>query len=384
MEQAVKIERKKLRSGYTTGSCAAGAAKAAAQLLLTGKAPATVALMTPKGVPLTLDVADWALDENSALCAVRKDSGDDPDITNGVLVYAKVSKENNGIVIDGGEGIGRVTKPGLNQPVGNAAINTIPRQMITDACIDMAKSLGYQGGFRIIISIPGGESLAKKTFNPRLGIEGGLSIIGTTGIVEPMSNAALIDTIKLELNVLAASGVKEVLLSPGNYGEAFCRDVLGLNIKHLVMCSNYIGLAIEAAANKGFQKILLVGHIGKMVKLGIGMLNTHSSVGDGRMETLAACAIESGADLPVLQALLGCVTTDAALYVLTRAKILDNTMNALKHRIQSTLNKLVPDHVEIGFVCFTSDEHLHGVLTASENAQALMAHWEIAKKINHD
>ncbi|NLZ89485.1 MAG: cobalamin biosynthesis protein CbiD [Clostridiales bacterium] len=382
MEQG-STERKKLRSGYTTGSCAAGAAKAAVQLLLTGKAPASVALMTPKGVPLNLDVADWALEGDSATCAIRKDSGDDPDITNGVLVYAKVSKREGDILIDGGAGIGRVTKPGLNQPVGQAAINTVPRRMIAEACRDMAAQQGYQGGFQVIISIPGGEELAKNTFNPRLGIEGGLSIIGTTGIVEPMSNAALVDTIRLELNVLATSGVKAVLLSPGNYGETFCRDVLGLDAQHLVLCSNFIGLAVEAAVEKGFEQILLVGHIGKMVKLGIGMLNTHSNVGDGRMETLAACGIEAGVELPVLQALLSCATTDAALYVLHEANCLEKTMDALKRRIQNTLSRMVPDGVKLGFICFTSDARFQGILTESDNAQRLMENFKTKGEAKH-
>lgn len=382
MEQG-STERKKLRSGYTTGSCAAGAAKAAVQLLLTGKAPASVALMTPKGVPLNLDVADWVLEGDSATCAIRKDSGDDPDITNGVLVYAKVSKREGDILIDGGEGIGRVTKPGLNQPVGQAAINTVPRQMIAQACRDMAAQHGYQGGFQVIISIPGGEELAKKTFNPRLGIEGGLSVIGTTGIVEPMSNAALVDTIRLELNVLAASGAKAVLLSPGNYGETFCRDMLSLDVQHLVLCSNFIGLAVEAAVEKGFEQILLVGHIGKMVKLGIGMLNTHSNVGDGRMETLAACGIEAGVELPVLQALLSCATTDAALYVLHEVNCLEKTMNALKRRIQNTLSRKAPDGVELGFVCFTLDARFQGILTENDNAQHLMENFKTKGEAKH-
>ena len=382
MEQG-STERKKLRSGYTTGSCAAGAAKAAVQLLLTGKAPASVALMTPKGVPLNLDVADWALEGDSATCAIRKDSGDDPDITNGVLVYAKVSKREGDILIDGGAGIGRVTKPGLNQPVGQAAINTVPRRMIAEACRDMAAQQGYQGGFQVIISIPGGEELAKKTFNPRLGIEGGLSVIGTTGIVEPMSNAALVDTIRLELNVLAASGAKAVLLSPGNYGETFCRDILSLDVQHLVLCSNFIGLAVEAAVEKGFEQILLVGHIGKMVKLGIGMLNTHSNVGDGRMETLAACGIEAGVEMPVLQALLSCATTDAALYVLHEANCLKKTINVLKRRIQNTLSRMVPDGVMLGFICFTSDARFQGILTESDNAQHLMENFKTKGEAKH-
>ncbi len=294
-----------------------------------------------------------------------------------------MSKREGDILIDGGAGIGRVTKPGLNQPVGQAAINTVPRQMIAQACRDMAAQQGYQGGFQVIISIPGGEKLAKKTFNPRLGIEGGLSVIGTTGIVEPMSNAALVDTIRLELNVLAASGAKAVLLSPGNYGETFCRDVLGLDVQHLVLCSNFIGLAVEAAVEKGFEQILLVGHIGKMVKLGIGMLNTHSNVGDGRMETLAACGIEAGVELPVLQALLSCATTDAALYLLHEAKCLEKTMNALKRRIQNTLSRIAPDGVMLGFICFTSDARFQGLLTESDNAQHLMENFKTKGEAKH-
>lgn len=367
--------QKRLRSGYTTGSCAAGAAKAGALLLLSGKVPEWVSINTPKGVKLTLQVASGVLECDHAVCAIRKDSGDDPDITNGVLVYARVSKSITGIHIDGGEGVGRVTKPGLNQPIGEAAINSVPRQMIRDACQQAADEHGYRGGFDIIISIPGGEALALKTFNPRLGIEGGISVIGTTGIVEPMSHAALVETVRLELNVLASSGEKAVLLSPGNYGEAFSRDFLGLDIAKQVLCSNFIGIALEDAVEKGFQQILLVGHIGKLVKLGIGMANTHSSFGDGRLETLAACAIQAGAALPVLRALLECATTDAALHVLDKANCLMETMDILKLRINDFLMRMVPEGVDVGFVCFTTEPTFKGVLMASDNAKQLMTHW---------
>lgn len=183
---------KKLRCGYTTGSCAAGAAKAAAQMLLSGEIIAQISLITPSGMPLTLDVLSPQLTADSAACAVRKDSGDDPDVTNGILVFASVSKCGNGFEIDGGEGIGRVTKPGLDQPVGAAEINSTPRRMITEALCEIAQRYGYTGGFHVTISAPEGTALAKKTFNPRMGIVGGISIIGTTGIVEPMSMLQLL------------------------------------------------------------------------------------------------------------------------------------------------------------------------------------------------
>lgn len=376
LELYIEQGGKRLRCGYTTGSCAAAAAKAAATLLLCGEAPRTVALDTPRGVPLTLDVLEPRLAGGRAVCAIRKDSGDDPDVTNGVLVYAAVEKRASGVEIDGGEGVGRVTKPGLDQPVGAAAINSVPRAMIRDACRAAAAQYGYSGGFSVVVSIPAGGALAKRTFNPRLGIEGGISVIGTTGIVEPMSNAALVNTIQLELSVLAAAGQTAALLTPGNYGEDFARDALGLDMTRQVTCSNFIGDALDAAVRSGFRKILLIGHIGKLVKLGIGMMNTHSAYGDGRMETLAACALEAGAELPALRAVLASVSTDAALAVLRDAGALAGTMTALGRRIAAALERRVPEGVETGFVCFTNASELRGVLAKSANADELMELWK--------
>ena len=286
LRQYVTKNGRTLRCGYTTGACAAAAAGAAAELLLGGTAPETWTLGTPKGISLTLDILEPERGSNWARCAVRKDSGDDPDITDGVLVFATVKKTDVGFAIDGGEGVGRVTRGGLDQPVGAAAINSIPRQMICDQLEAVCAAHGYEGGLSVTISIPGGEALAKKTFNPRLGIVGGLSIIGTTGIVEPMSSAALVDTIKLELNVLRKSGATGVALCPGNFGETFARRKLGIDAARIVSMGNFAGDAVDAAVEAGFDHILLVGHVGKLVKLGIGARNTHSSNGDGRMETL--------------------------------------------------------------------------------------------------
>jgi len=375
MDLTKSVNGKLLRCGYTTGACAAAAAKAGASLLLTGNAPERVTLDTPKGIALVLDVLDPRLEEESARCAIKKDSGDDPDVTDGVLVYATVSRIPGGVEIEGGEGVGRVTKPGLDQPVGTAAINSAPRRMIGDAVREVAAAYGYQGGLRVVISIPEGRALARKTFNPRMGIEGGISVIGTTGIVEPMSHQALMDTVRLEFRQLAASGARDVLLTPGNYGETFAGETLGLGLTGHIACSNLIGGAIDAAVENGFLRILLVGHIGKLVKLGIGAANTHSSEVDGRMETLIACALEAGAELPLLRGIAGCVTTDAALILLAQAGFLGDTMRVFAARAEASLARRAPGGVTTGFVCFTNAQGIAGVLAQSGNAGELLEIW---------
>ncbi|MGN1171449.1 MAG: cobalt-precorrin-5B (C(1))-methyltransferase CbiD, partial [Lachnospiraceae bacterium] len=188
MEQFVYKDKKKLRCGYTTGSCAAAAAKAAAIMLFIGEKIDSVDLLTPGGVSLRLNVEETERNSDSVSCAVRKDAGDDADITDGILIYATVQRqEKQGIEIDGGEGIGRVTRPGLEQSPGSAAINSVPRRMIRDALSEVCDTFGYEGGLKAVIWAPEGTELAKKTFNPNLGVEGGISILGTSGIVEPMS-----------------------------------------------------------------------------------------------------------------------------------------------------------------------------------------------------
>ena len=355
-EQYIYRGTKKLRCGYTTGSCAAGAAKAAAALLLTGQTGSTVTLPTPAGTVLTLPVSDAVLRENSASCAVVKDSGDDPDVTHGISVYAEVSRIPEGIVIDGGKGIGIVTKPGLDQPVGSAAINSVPRRMIAQALQEIAELYEYAGGFRVVISVPEGEVIAKKTFNLRLGITGGISIIGTTGIVEPMSTAALIETIRAEAKLRKAAGYCKLLLTVGNYSGAFLRRNAADLSEHGVMCSNFIGDAIDIGVSLGFDSILLVGHIGKLVKLGSGIMNTHSHTADGRMETLIACGALAGVETAILREISGCVTTDAALSVLYANDAAERTLDILVKRIETYLKARVRCEAEIGAVLF-SDRH---------------------------
>lgn len=343
---------KMLRRGYTTGSCAAAAAKAAATTLLTQTDCRSVTLTTPSGIALTLDVQNGVFTPEYASCSIQKDSGDDPDVTNGCFVYARVSRQAEGVTICGGEGIGLVTKPGLDQPVGAHAINSVPRRVIREECEAVCRRQGYEGGLTVVVSIPNGLELSKRTFNPRMGIEGGLSILGTSGIVEPMSEAAVAETFRAELGLLYEAGHREVLLTIGNYGEDFAKNKLGLSLAAHVKCSNFIGETLAAAAEKGFKRALLVGHIGKLVKLGIGITNTHSIHGDGRIETLVTCALEAGAQLALLHEIRNCVSTDAALHSLREAGLLNEAMRLLRDRIEDTLRRHVAGTLETELVCF--------------------------------
>lgn len=353
-ERYIYHGKEKLRCGYTTGSCAAAAAKVAAEMLLTGDVVHTVSIMTPKGVALELDVQNCRIEKDYAVCSVVKDSGDDPDITNGISVFAKAEKIPSGIEICGGEGIGTVTAKGLDQPVGAAAINSVPRKMIKEAVSEIAEENDYYGGFKITVSVPGGEELARKTYNPRMGIEGGISIIGTSGIVEPMSSAALVETIRMEERVRKAEGIKNLLLTIGNYSDDFLTEKMPHIPDKGVKCSNYIGEAIDAALEYGFESILIVGHIGKLVKLGAGIMNTHSAQADGRMDVLVTCGVLAGADIKILQKIPDCVTVDAALEILQSAGVLEKASEILMQKAEYYLNAKVKSAVKIGAMMFSN------------------------------
>ena len=211
----------KLRTGYTTGSCAAAAAKAATHMLVSGEVVGEVSLVTPAGIRLYLEVEDIVKENNYVSCAIRKDSGDDPDVTNGILVYARVTFAQDDVVkskviLEAGEGIGRVTQKGLEQSIGDPAINLVPRRMIREAVEEELQKAGIDCGVRVMIWVPDGAEIARKTFNPKLGIEGGISILGTTGIVEPMSEKALTDTIFVEMKVRRENGMDYCYVVPGN------------------------------------------------------------------------------------------------------------------------------------------------------------------------
>lgn len=361
--------KKKLRCGYTTGSCAAAAAKAAAEMLLSEANVSFVGISTPKGIKLKLDVLEPMINENYAECAIKKDSGDDPDITNGILVFARVSKIVSGIEITGGRGIGIITKSGLDQPVGEYAINSVPRKMIKSALEEIAEKYDYHGGLRAEISVPNGEEIAKKTYNPRMGIEGGISIIGTSGIVEPMSNSALIDTIRLEAKMRYSEGYRNLLLTLGNYSENYIQKSMPFVLEKSVKCSNFIGEAIDIALETGFERILIIGHIGKLVKLGTGIMNTHSAQADGRMDVLVTCGMLAGADVNLLKEIPQCVTVDSALDILKSGGYMEKTLDILADRAEYYLNAKVKNEIEIGAVMFSEK---HGISVKTSLADKLI------------
>ena len=358
---------KKLRCGYTTGTCAAAATKAAVRMLLTQIPVKEIKINTPKGITLNLEILDITITDNYVICAVKKDAGDDADCTNGILVYSKASFEPSGIIIDGGTGIGRITKPGLEQPEGAAAINSVPRKMIKQAALEELENAGLESGLKIIISSPEGEELAKKTFNPRLGIKGRISILGTSGITEPMSEKALIDTIYIEMKQKKSQyKYKEVLLiSPGNYGRNFAMETWGINLEQGLKCSNFIGETLDMAFMLGFKKILFMGHIGKLIKIAAGIMNTHSNVADARMETLCSCAVLAGCNIETACNILQCTTTDEVIPILERQNILNKTMDIMLGKILANMKNRTENQIEIEVIVFSNQA---GTLAMSSKA----------------
>ena len=479
---------KRLRCGFTTGTCAALAAAGAATGLLTGVLPDHMSLMTPAGIMVEVPLVR-VREGDSSVCGVRKDAGDDRDATDGILIVAEASHEkedlsdaadgfhaagdvsktsetvcpeggsyddpdvnrvtesaskvmeaacredtlsesieNPGEItvrIEGGPGVGRVTKPGLDQPVGAAAINSTPRRMITDAVRKVCEASGYEGTIRICISVPDGEKIAAKTFNGHLGIEGGISILGTSGIVKPMSMQAYIDAMNVEIRQQAALGKTRLILTPGNYGKNFLQEmreksmsVSGLQNANsenkglesagpesagsesagsestgpessglestklwsidsgkgkpqgmeamlqdpavpVVMCSNFIGDALDSAGMHGFCEVLLAGHIGKMVKLAGGIMNTHSMYADCRTELFCAHAAICGARTEVCRELMSAATTDACLGILEREGLRETVMESLMTAICSHISGRVSGKYRIHVLVFSN---VYGIL----------------------
>ena len=352
-----------MRHGFTSGSCAAAAAKASAYMLLTGRIKTEITIDTPKGICYHAKLLDISRSENIVSCAVRKDGGDAPDETTSLLIYAQVQLAAEGIQIEGGEGVGRVMRKGLDQPVGNAAINSVPRKMIQEEVKKVCDLLDYHGGLQILICVPEGEHVAKQTFNERLGIIGGISILGTSGIVEPMSAQALLDTIRVELNQKYAEGQKSVVVSPGNYGQDFMKNTYQFDLDKSVKCSNFIGQTIDMAGEIGFEEILFVGHIGKLIKLSGGIMNTHSHEGDCRMELLAASAVRAGASLSCVQDILSSISTEDAVQILKVNGFLEETMELVMKKISYYLSiraGRIQENLHIACMVFCNEEGLLG------------------------
>lgn len=346
-----------MRYGFTTGSCAAAAAKAAAYMLLTGRKKTEITIETPKGIIYRAKILDIHRAENEVSCAVEKDGGDDPDITTGAWIYARVSygeKTVSDIMIEGGVGVGRVTRPGLDQPVGNAAINHVPREMIEKEVAEICQLADYQGSLHVEISVPNGAQLSEHTFNPRLGVIGGISILGTSGIVEPMSSQAILDTIQIELKQRRFQGFDYVAIAPGNYGLDFMQKTYGYDLDKSVKCSNFIGETIDMAVVLGFRKILLTGHIGKLIKVAGGIMNTHSREADCRMELLAAFAVKNRLESCYACEILDCATTEEALAILKSHQKLQVVMENVAERVCYYLEKRADGELEADCILYAN------------------------------
>lgn len=368
--------KKELRKGFTTGSCGAAAAKAALYMLLTGSVKDEIEIITPGDAVFRTEVKDIFREGNRVRCAVVKDGGDDPDVTTGLHVTAEVRAEERDdgpleIRIEGGPGVGRVTLPGLDQPVGNAAINRVPRQMIEKELSEVAELLDFRGRIRVILSVPGGEAAAERTFNPRLGIEGGISILGTTGIVEPMSTRAILDTIRVELNQRKALGDRIAAVSPGNYGLNFMKETYGYDLNRSVKCSNYVGDTVDMVREMDFRGMLLTGHIGKLIKVSGGIMNTHSKEGDARMELLAAGVIRAGGSMDTLRGILNCRVTEEALGIIQGESpaLLRKSMESVMDRILYYLRKRAGEELPVECILYSNE---FGLLAASPGAMDML------------
>ena len=394
--------QKKLRWGYTTGTCAAAASLAAAVMLLRGRRMEQVSLTTPKGVRLDLEVEEMETGKSCVCCGVRKDAGDDPDVTDGLMVYSQVrlpdadsggagdareagdnteagddrnacgdyvyEKDGLRLILSGGVGVGRVTQCGLSCEVGKAAINPVPRQMIFEQVAGACRESGFKGVLSIEIRVPEALKVADKTFNSRLGIQGGISILGTSGMVEPMSETALLDTIRLDLRQRIRKGEKNLLVTPGNYGENFVGTVLGLGLGQAVKCSNFIGSTIDMAVEEGAESILLIGHGGKLIKLAAGIMNTHSSWADGRMEILAAHGAACGAKRELVEQIMEAVTVDEGLRLLeTEDGLREQVMKRVMARLEQYVKRRAGGRLRAEVIVFTNERGILGATTGADD-----------------
>ena len=373
MDEYSYVNGKKLRKGFTTGTCATAATAAAISMILNQDIEEKVTVSTANGVEVTMDIKDPSFGELTASAAVEKDGGDDADATHGLLIYSTVTllPDSNDIEIDGGEGVGRVTQKGLKCDVGMAAINPTPRAMIEKTARQL---LGPNCGAKIIISVPGGEETAKLTYNSRLGIVGGISILGTTGIVNPMSEDSWKASITIELTMLYNQGYRSVVLAPGNYGEDFATNVLGIPPHRIVNMSNFVGHVLKEVQRIGFTRVLMVGHMGKFVKVTGGIFSTHSKDSDARMEIIMANLALLGAPVELLEKVDQCITTDAAGTLIEEyhyEEVYQVLVDKMKFRSERLLRNRKPE-VSIDVVTFGTEA---GYLASTQTLEEIAEEW---------
>lgn len=373
MDEYSYVNGKKLRKGFTTGTCATAATAAAISMILNQDIEEKFTVSTANGVEVTMNIKNPTFSETTASAAVEKDGGDDADATHGLLIYSTVTllPDSTEIIIDGGKGVGRVTQKGLKCDVGMAAINPTPRAMIEKTARQL---LGPDCGAKIIISVPGGEETAKLTYNSRLGIVGGISILGTTGIVNPMSEDSWKASITIELTMLYNQGYRSVVLAPGNYGEDFATNVLGIPPHRIVNMSNFVGHVLKEVQRIGFTRVLMVGHMGKFVKVAGGIFSTHSKDSDARMEIIMANLALLGAPVELLEKVDQCITTDAAGTLIEEyhyEEVYQVLVDKMKFRSERLLRNRKPE-VSIDVVTFGTEA---GYLASTQTLEEIAEEW---------
>lgn len=360
---------KQLKGGYTTGACLAAGAKAGA-MIMQGEDPGDrVDIVALDGTPLQIPIASVELLAHGVKVEIIKDAGDDPDITNGTSVFITFSfltQEQlqpvygqsilyKQILFEAGQGIGHATKPGLSLAVGEPAINPGPRQLVYNSIKDI---IGDKACL-VRVDIPAGTELATKTLNPVLGIEGGISVIGTTGVLRPMSEEAFKNSLVPQIEVAKAAGFTTQIFVPGKIGERIATS-WGLPTEAMVQTSNFIGFMLEAGADHGLERILLFGHIGKLAKVGAGVFHTHNRVGDARLEVLAAYSAAQGMPAEGVQRILQAVTTEEALPVIEEYG-LQSVYQVIAARASYRAERLLFNRLQVGTVLVTLQGKLLGM-----------------------
>ncbi|MGC9516761.1 MAG: cobalt-precorrin-5B (C(1))-methyltransferase CbiD [Methanomicrobiales archaeon] len=332
MDRLNESSDKRIEFGITTGT-AATAAALAAYLAIKNKTVNFVDIKTPVGI-LKIEVSDFQkLNNKSGKSCILKKSYRDPDVTKNIEICAQVNIiDHDNIIIKGGEGVGTVTKPGLQLPVGEAAINPTPRKMIEE---NLKLFLEGNKGLEVIISVPQGKRIAKKTMNSRLGILGGISILGTTGIARPMSSKAYMESLKCQIDVALAQGFKELIFVPGNIGQNLAQKILNVKKDQIVQMSNYVGYMLNEASKKGVEKITMVGHAGKLVKIAAGIYNTKNSIADGRAEIITAYSGLAGANKETLNRIFKSKTTENMIDILEEKDLVRNVFDPIADSIKS-------------------------------------------------
>jgi cobalt-precorrin-5B (C1)-methyltransferase len=366
LSQDIVAKKKKgmLRSGFTTGTCAAGATKAAVLTLLTGRVVNTIRVFLPKGRDANLSIAyTWINEDSSVTASVIKDAGDDPDVTHNAEICstAFLLPLKGQVVIDGGVGVGRVTKPGLGLPLGNAAINPVPMSMIVQAIKEVALDHLESRGIKVVISVPRGEVIALKTDNPRLGIVGGISILGTTGIVLPYSTASFAAAIRQSLDVSVAMGTDTVVLTTGGRSEDFSKMLLGNTFPDhaYIQIGDFIGYSIKQCVNKKVRKAVVAGFIGKLTKMAMGVKQTHVKGSHVDMEFMAKIASTCSSSTALTRDIREANTARHVSEIIDRNRV-EGFYDAICREVYSQLNGYSNGRIDLQIVMFEFDGKVKG------------------------